>query len=72
MKYKGYIVTAFLLALSACNKEDYHYPDVITDLVELETDSSSNIHLIRTENYRIQGFYSRFLIPCTLYLSANQ
>lgn len=50
MKYKGYIVTAFLLALSACNKEDYHYPDVITDLVELETDSSSNIHLIRTDD----------------------
>lgn len=50
MKNWGQIAAIFLLVLTACNEEDYHYPDVVTNLVELETDGSSNIHLIRTDD----------------------
>ena len=38
-----------LLSLTACSEDDYHYPDVVTDMVEMETDSKGYIHLIRTD-----------------------
>lgn len=39
-----------LLAVAACSDgDDYHYPSVITDLVEAESDGESLISLIRTD-----------------------
>ena len=45
-----YISLVFLLIAVACSKDDYHYPSVVTDFIELETDNSCNVKLIRTDD----------------------
>lgn len=39
-----------ILLLWACKDEDYHYPDLLTDMVEIDTDNSRNIKLLRSDD----------------------
>lgn len=38
-----------LLLLISCKKDDYHYPDVVTDLVDTETNAAQQLERIRTD-----------------------
>lgn len=47
----SFIFLSFLCLSAGCEREEaYHYPDVLTDLVEIETDAKSNIKLLRTDD----------------------
>lgn len=51
MKLRTILGILGLLALTACSKdEDYHYPNAITDFVELDTDRIGKIMFIRTDD----------------------
>lgn len=52
MKLKYQLIPLlFPFIWAGCDSDDiYHYPDVQTDLVEIETDAKSNIKLLRTDN----------------------
>lgn len=51
-KLRTILCTVALLAL-ACSEDSYHYPDAITDFVELETGSGKRIIFIRTDEGKI-------------------
>lgn len=53
MKSWGYIIIMALLALTACSKEEYQYPSITTDLVDLQTDNNSNVKQILTDDGKV-------------------
>lgn len=53
-KHANNILLAVVLILFAsCKNDDYHYPDLLTDLVEADTDGNGFIKLIRTDDQKV-------------------
>lgn len=41
-----------LALLGSCKNDDYHYPDLLTEMVEIDTDNSRNIKMLRSDDGR--------------------
>lgn len=51
MRIKQYIIfLCSLLAASSCKEDEYVYPSVLTELVDIETDSSGKLSYINTDS----------------------
>ena len=51
MRIKQYIIfLGCLLAASSCKEDEYVYPSVLTEMVDIKTDSSGKLSFISTDN----------------------
>lgn len=51
MRIKQYIIfLGCLLAASSCKEDEYVYPSVLTEMVDIKTDSSGKLSYISTDN----------------------
>ena len=44
------IFALLLVCLASCKKDDYHYPDLLTDMVEVDTDGNGIFRILRTDD----------------------